>query len=180
MELKAKPKAKKGRPAKYLNPEKAFEWFDESAFEEAKKKRQEWEDAYINLKAITGTEFETLNDFEQDLRKKYPELSKLDINQLYIMEGKDRTEIGIAFSELRFVSKPSLAKDDYTVKIPAEKANEYSHYLSIAEAFNNIRAEGNNSINIAQIPNITGSRIVLDSRSMKLRVNAYRFTKGYK
>ena len=96
------------------------------------------------------------------------------------MEGKNRVEIERAFSELDFISKPSLEKDDYTVKIPAERANEYSYYLAIAEAFNNIRAAGNTNINVAQLPNITGSRIVLDIRSMKLIPNAYHFTENYR
>ena len=179
-ELQAKPKVKRGRPKKYLNPEKAFEWFDELAFEEAKKKHQEWEEAYLTCKAITGTDFENLQDYETNLRGKYPELAKLDIQQLYIMEGKNRIEIERAFSELDFISKPSLEKNDYTVKIPAERANEYSYYLAIAEAFNNIRAAGNTNINVAQLPNITGSRIVLDIRSMKLIPNAYHFTENYR
>ena len=180
MELKAKPKAPKGRPKKFLNPEKAFEWFDELAHLEAKKKHQDWAEVFEDCKRITGTEFESLNDFEKDLRSKYPELSKLDIDQLYIMDGKDKGTISFAFSELDRISKPSLDKDEYTVKIPAEKANEYSYYLAIAEAFNNIRAEGNNQINIAQLPNITGNRIVLDVRTMKVVPNAYRFTEQYK
>ena len=180
MELKAKPKARRGRPTKNLNPEKAFVWLDESALDEAKKKHQEWEEAYLTCKAITGTDFETLKDFEKELRGKYPELSKLDIQQLYIMEGKNRVEIERAFSELDYISKPSLDPDTYTVKIPAENANEYSWYLSIAEAFNNIRAEGNTNINVAQLPNITGNRIVLDIRSMKLIPNAYQFTENYR
>ena len=75
-ELQAKPKVKRGRPKKYLNPEKAFEWFDELAFEEAKKKHQEWEEAYLTCKAITGTDFENLEDYESNLRGKYPELPK--------------------------------------------------------------------------------------------------------
>ena len=180
MELKAKPKAKKGRPAKYLNPEKAFEWFDESAHLEAIKQLELWQEQYKETKLITQTEFETLNDFEQDLRKKFPELSKLDINQLYIMDGKDKQTIESAFRNLKVISKPSTDKDTYTVKIPAEKANEYSWYLSIAEAFNNIRAEGNTNINVAQLPNITGNRIILDVRAMKLVPNPYLFTQDYR
>ncbi|MEN8844871.1 MAG: hypothetical protein ABF261_01140, partial [Candidatus Arcticimaribacter sp.] len=85
-----------------------------------------------------------------------------------------------AFSDLDAISKPPIDKDTYTVKIPAEKANEYSWYLAIAEAFNNIRAEGNTNINVAQLPNITGNRIVLDVRSMRLIPNPYRFTKDFK
>ncbi|MGC6438784.1 MAG: hypothetical protein ACON4B_07400 [Flavobacteriaceae bacterium] len=178
--LKAKPKAPKGRPKKYLNPEKAFEWFDEFAFEEAKKKHQQWEEEYKNCVDVTGTEYECLEDFEKELRSKYPELLKLDITQLYIIEGKNKVDVERAFNSLNSISKPSLDKDDYTVKIPASKANEYSWYLAIAEAFNNIRAAGNTNINVAQLPNITGNRIVLDVKTMKIVPNAYLFTQDFK
>ena len=180
MELKAKPKAPKGRPKKYLNPEKAFEWFDELAHAEAVQQVKLWQEQYEDTKRITGSDFETLEAFEQDLRGKYPELSKLSIEQLYIMDGKDKGTIEGAFRDLKAISKPSTDKDTYTVKIPAEKANEYSWYLAIAEAFNNIRAEGNTNINVAQLPNITGNRIVLDVRSMRLMPNPYRFTKDFR
>lgn len=180
MELKAKPKAPKGRPKKYLNPEKAFEWFDELAHAEAVQQVKLWQEQYEDTKRITGSDFETLEAFEQDLRGKYPELSKLSIEQLYIMDGKDKGTIKGAFSDLDAISKPPTDKDTYTVKIPAEKANEYSWYLAIAEAFNNIRAEGNTNINVAQLPNITGNRIVLDVRSMRLIPNPYRFTKDFR
>ena len=52
MELKAKPKAPKGRPKKFLNPEKAFVWFDELAYVEAKKKQQEWAEVFEDCTAI--------------------------------------------------------------------------------------------------------------------------------
>ena len=179
-ELKAKPKAPRGRKKKYLDPEKAFTWFDESAYIDAKKDFQEWEEVFERCKAITGTEFEKFEDFENELRSRYPELTKLDIKQLYIMDNKDRVEIEAAFRELAYKAKPSIDKDDYTVKVPARHANEYSYYLAIAEAFNSIRAMGNTNINIAQVPNITGNRIVLDVRLMALRPNAYHFTENYK
>ena len=179
-ELQAKPKVKRGRPKKYLNPEKAFEWFDESAYIQAEKDFQEWEELFEKCKTITGTEFEKFEDFENELRAKYPELEKLDIRQLYIMDNKDRVEIERAFLELSYKAKPSLDKDEYTVKVPAKHANEYSYYLAIAEAFNNIRAMGNTNINIAQLPNLTGNRIVLDVREMRLRPNAYHFTENYR
>jgi len=180
MELQAKPKAPKGRPKKYLNPEKAFEWYDELAHAEALQKMKEWEQQYEETKTITGTNFETIKEFETQLRSNYPELSKLDIEQLYILDGKDRQAIKSAFGELNAISKPPTDKDTYTVKIPAEKANEYSWYLAIADAFNNIRAAGGTNVNVAMLPNITQSKIVLDVRTMKLVPNAYMFTQDFR
>lgn len=72
-ELKAKPKAPRGRKKKCLDPDKAFEWFDELAFDQAKKKHQEWEEAYLTCKAVTCTDSENLEDYESNLRGKYPE-----------------------------------------------------------------------------------------------------------
>lgn len=178
--LIAKPKAKKGRPLKNLNPSKAFEWFDETEYARAVQDHKVWEELFDEVKVVTKTEYETLVDFEKDLRSKYPELTKLDIQQLYILAGLDRVVITDVFRRLQAKSKPSLDKDVYTVKIPAEKANEYSNYLSIAQAFNNLREAGNNQLNTSLIPQITGNRIVLDSRSMKLICNPYRFTQNYK
>jgi len=180
MELKAKPKAKRGRPSKNLNPEKAFEWFDEVDYQRALQDRKLYDEELESCKSITRTDFEKLEDFEEDLRSKHPELKALDIKQLYILEGLDIEAIQGAFRDLSNVSKTPIDKERYTIKVPAEKANEYSHYLSICQAFNNIRAEGNTSINISLIPNITGNRIILDSRTMRLVPNVYRFTKDYK
>ena len=84
------------------------------------------------------------------------------------------------YRRLQAKSKPSLDKETYVIKIPAEKANEYSNYLSIAQAFNNLREAGNNQLNTSLLPQMTGNRIVLDSRSMKLIPNAYRFTQDFK
>ena len=84
-ELKAKPKRKQGRPKKYLNPEKAYEWFDEEAYNEALKLAAEWDKKFQQTKIITQSEFETLDEFEQDLRDDFPHLDKLDIEQLYII-----------------------------------------------------------------------------------------------
>ena len=179
-ELKAKPKARRGRPIKNLNPDKAFEWFDELEFQRALQDRKLWDEEYERCKTITGTTFETLEEFENDLRLKHPELSKLDIDQLYILDGLDRLIIKGAYQDLNAISKTSVNKEDFTIKVPAKHANEYSYYLAIAEAFNNIRAEGNTNINVAQLPNITGNRIVLDIRSMKLIPNAYQFTENYR
>lgn len=178
--LIAKPKAKKGRPLKNLNPNKAFEWFDETEYARAVQDHKVWEELFDEVKVVTKTEYETLVDFEKDLRSKYPELTKLDIRQLYILAGLDREVITDVYRSLQAKSKPSLEKDVYTVKIPSEKANEYSQYLSIAQAFNNLREAGNNQLNTSLIPQITGNRIVLDSRSMKLICNPYRFTQNYK
>ena len=178
--LIAKPKAKKGRPLKNLNPSKAFEWFDETEYARAVQDHKVWEELFDEVKVVTKTEYETLVDFEKDLRSKYPELTKLDIRQLYILAGLDREVITDVFRRLQAKSKPSLDKDVYTVKIPAEKANEYSNYLSIAQAFNNLREAGNNQLNTSLLPQMTGNRIVLDSRSMKLIPNAYRFTQDFK
>ena len=178
--LIAKPKAKKGRPLKNLNPNKAFEWFDETEYARAVQDHKVWEELFEEVKIITDTEHETLAEFEKDLRAKYPELAKLDIYQLYILAGLDRVAITDVFRRLQAKSKPSLDKDVYTVKIPSEKANEYSQYLSISQAFNNLREAGNNQLNTSLIPQITGNRIVLDSRSMKLVPNAYRFTQDFK
>lgn len=178
--LIAKPKAKKGRPLKNLNPNKAFEWFDETEYARAVQDHKVWEELFDEVKVVTKTEYETLVDFEKDLRAKYPELTKLDIRQLYILAGLDREVITDVYRSLQAKSKPSLEKDVYTVKIPSEKANEYSQYLSIAQAFNNLREAGNNQLNTSLIPQITGNRIVLDSRSMKLICNPYRFTQNYK
>ena len=178
--LIAKPKAKKGRPLKNLNPKKAFEWFDETEYARAKQDFKIWEETFEEAKTITETEYETLKDFENDLRSKYPELAKLEIQQLYILAGLNREVITDVYRRLQAKSKPSLDRETYIVKIPAEKANEYSNYLSIAQAFNNLREAGNNHLNTSLLPQITGNRIVLDSRSMKLMPNPYRFTQDYK
>jgi len=178
--LIAKPKAKKGRPLKNLNPKKAFEWFDETEYARAKQDFKIWEETFEEAKTITETEYETLEDFENDLRSKYPELAKLEIQQLYILAGLNREVITDVYRRLQAKSKPSLDRETYIVKIPAEKANEYSNYLSIAQAFNNLREAGNNHLNTSLLPQITGNRIVLDSRSMKLMPNPYRFTQDYK
>lgn len=177
MKLEAKPKAPKGRPKKYLNPEKAFTYFDEDAWKEAIAIYKEWEEEYENCKAITGTEHETLEDFELELRDGFPQLDKLDIAQVYIVAEKNMDIIRGAFRSLESKSKPPIDKDTYTVKIPAERANEYSQYLAICEAFNNIRAAGNTNINTSMLPRITANRIVLQYRSMKLQPNPYLFTK---
>lgn len=178
--LTAKPKKKVGRPAKYLNPNKAYEWFDESAHLEAVKQNEKWQEQYKQTKIITGSDAKTLEEFDKDLRAEKPDLAKLEIDQLYILKGLDRTAIKRAYNELRAISCPATDKDTYTVKIPAENANEYSWYLSICDAFNQIRKAGYTQVNVAQLPNICANKIVLNHRSMKLEPNHYMFTKDYK
>ena len=109
----------------------------------------------------------------------YCDLAKLDIKQLYILAGLNREAITDVYRRLQTKNKPSLEKETYVVKIPTEKANEYSNYLSIAQAFNNLREAGNNHLNSSLLPQMTGNRIVLDSRSMKLMPNPYRFIQDY-
>ena len=175
MELKANPKRKQGRPKTKLDPDKAFTWMDEDALNEAKAVFKQWEEEYEKCKVITGTVHENLNDFEKELRETFPDLAKLDIEQLYIIADKNIDIIRGAYRSLEMKSKPSIDPDTYTVKIPAEKANEYSWYLAISEAFNNIRESGNTNINTAMLPRITANRIVLHTRSMKLMPNPYLF-----
>ena len=121
---------------------------------------------------------ETLQEFEKELRAEMPDLAKLDIDQLYILKGLNRVDISKAFRDLEVISCPSTDKNNYTVKIPAEKANEYSWYLSICDAFNQIRMAGYTQVNVAQLPNICSNKIILNNRSMKLEPNHYLFTKG--
>lgn len=178
-DLIAKPKRAKGRPKKIFNPEKTYEWFDESEYKRALQDFKLWEDEYNRVKVITGTEFETIEEFEADLRAKYPELEALDITQLYLVAKLDKQAIRNAYRELQRHSKVAVDKSVYTVKIPAERALEYSQYLAIVQAFTELR-KTNNKINIMQLPQLTNNNIVFDVRSGALRVNAYRFTESYK
>lgn len=177
-QLLAKPKKQVGRPAKYLNPNKAYEWFDEFAHLEAIKQNEKWDKQYEETKIITGSKCKTLQEFNKTLREELPDLAKLEIEQLYIIKGYDKQTIENAFAELSAISKPPKDKDTYTIKIPAEKANEYSWYLSICDAFNQIRSAGYTQVNVALLPNICANKIVLNNRSMKLEPNHYLFTKG--
>ena len=176
--IKAKPKKRVGRPAKYLNPDKAYEWYDHGAHLEAIKQNDKWQEQYIQTKVTTGSEAKTLQEFEKELRAEMPDLAKLDIDQLYILKGLNRVDISKAFRDLEVISCPSTDKNNYIVKIPAEKANEYSWYLSICDAFNQIRMAGYTQVNVAQLPNICSNKIILNNRSMKLEPNHYLFTKG--
>jgi len=177
-DLIAKPKRAKGRPKKIFNPEKTYEWFDESEYKRALQDFKLWEEEYNRVKVITGTEFETIEEFEADLRTKYPDLEALEITQLYLAK-LDKQAIRSAYSELKRHSKVPVDKSVYTVKIPAENALEYSQYLAIVQAFTELR-KTNNKINIMMLPQLTNNNIVFDVRSGALRVNAYKFTESYK
>ena len=173
-ELQAKTKRKRGRPAKYLQPDKAFSWFDEKEYNYQVKCYKDWERAFESLKIITGAEFETLAEYEADLRSKYPDLEKLDIKQLYILENIDRPTIERAYAEFCAIGKPDLNKENYTINIPAERAGEYGLYLNICNAFNQLREDAK-YLNIAVLPSTLGHRIVLNEAEMKLEVNAHHF-----
>lgn len=55
-ELQAKTKRKRGRPVKYLQPDKAFSWFDEKEYNYQVKCYKDWEKAFESLKIITGAD----------------------------------------------------------------------------------------------------------------------------
>ena len=46
MELETKTVRAKGRPKKYFDTSKVYEWVDESAFQSAKRDYKRWEDAF--------------------------------------------------------------------------------------------------------------------------------------
>ena len=73
----------------------------------------------------------------------------------------------------------SLLEKNYTVTIPVERAEEYSKYLAIVNAFNELRKD-NNTLNVMQIPQIVNNKIIFDVRRGCLAVNAYLFTKDYR
>lgn len=120
-----------------------------------------------------------MEEYEVELRSNHPDLDKLDIRQLYILEGKDRQEYERAFRELKSVNKPPIDKDHYTVTIPVERAEEYSRHLSIANNFNEIR-KTDTTVNVMVLPQLTNNKVVFDVRTGALRVNAYMFTQDYK
>ena len=177
--MEVKEKRLKGRPKKYFSTDKVYEWIDETEFTRAKQQFNVWQEAYTTCKVLTGSEFETLEDYEKDLRNRHPELDKLDIRQLYILEGRDRTDFEKAFRDLKAVSKPSIDKETYTVRIPVERAEEYARYLSIANNFNDLRVD-DNTINVMLLPQITNNKIVFNVRSGKVEPNAFLFTQDYK
>ena len=178
-DLIAKPKRAKGRPKTKFDTAKTYEWFDVSEYKRALQDIKLWEEEYNRVKVITGTEFETIEEFEADLRTKYPDLEALDITQLYLVAKLDKQVIRSAYSEFKRHSKVPVDKLTYTVKIPAENALEYSQYLAIVQAFTELR-KTNNKINIMMLPQLTNNNIVFDVRSGALRVNAYKFCESYK
>ena len=178
-DLIAKPKRAKGRPKTKFDTTKTYEWLDESEYKRALQDFKLWEAEYERVKVITGTEFETIVEFEADLRSKYPDLNALDITQLYIVAKLDKEVIRKAYRDLKTHSKVPVDKETYTVKIPAENAVEYSHHLAVVQSVTELR-KTNNQINMMAIPQIFNNKIVFDIRSGQLRVNAYRFTEDYK
>lgn len=177
--MEVKEKRLKGRPKKYFSTDKVYEWVDESEFARAKQQFNVWQEAYERCKILTGSEFETLEDYEKELRNRHPELDKLEIKQLYILEGNNRADFERAFNELKSINKPPLDIENYTVKIPVEKAEEYSRYLSVANNFNDLRVN-DNTINVMLLPQITNNKIVFNIRSGKVEPNAYIFSQNYK
>lgn len=131
------------------------------------------------LAKVTKAHIEILEEFETDLRGKYPDLDALDITQLYLVAKLDKEVIRKAYRDLKTHSKVPLDKEAYTVKIPAENALEYSQYLAIVQAFTELR-KSNNKINIMMLPQLTNNNIFFDVRSGSLRVNAYKFCESYK
>ena len=178
-DLIAKPKRAKGRPKTKFDTTKTYEWLDESEYKRALQDFKLWEQEYERVKVITDTEFETIEEFEADLRSKYPDLDALDITQLYIVAKLDKEVIRKAYRDLKTHSKVPVDKETYTVKIPPENALEYSHHLAVVQSVTELR-KTNNQINMMAIPQIFNNKIVFDIRSGQLRVNAYRFTEDYK
>ena len=176
--MEAKPKAKKGRPRKTLDT-KGFEFFQEREWQRALQDRKVWEEQYEKTKAITGADFETFEEFEENLRSKHPDLAALAIDQLYILEGIDRIVIKSAYMELERITKAPIDKESYTLHIPSERVNEYSLYLTIANCFNNIRDQYKTRLPIPQVQEITANRVVFNHQTLKLEVNGAYFCKEY-
>ena len=179
MGLETKTVRGKGRPKKYFDTSKVYEWVDEAAFQAAKREYKKWEDAFNECKRLTKSEYESIEQYDEHLRTEFPDLNKLDIDQLYILKNLDRDEYQRAFRELKSVNKPSTDVKTYTVVIPVERAVEYSKYLAIVNAFNELRKD-NNTLNVMQIPQIVNNKIVFDVRRGCLAVNAYLFQKDYR
>ena len=95
------------------------------------------------------------------------------------MAKLDKQAIRNAYRDLKVHSKVHVDKETYTVKIPGENALEYSQYLSIVQAFTELR-KTNNKINIMMLPQVTNNRIVFDVRAGGLKVNTYMFSESYK
>jgi len=177
--VQVKEKKAVGRPRKWMDTKKIYTWLDESEWARAKQQYKVWEEAFEACKALTGSEYETLEEYEADLRSRHPELDKLDIRQLYILENKVRVDFEKAFRDLKAISKPDISKEKYEVKIPVERAEEYSRYLSIANNFNELR-KTDNTINVMVLPQITNNKILFDVRTAKCQPNAYLFVQNYK
>ena len=177
--MDVKDKKSVGRPKKYFDTKRVYEWVDENEWARAKQQHKVWKAAKQTCKTLTGSDYETLDEFDSNLRTKHPDLDKLDIQQLYILNGLDRNEYKKAFRELNAVSNPSIDKETYTVRIPVEKADEYARYLSIANNFNEIR-KNDNTINVMVLPQITNNKIVFDVRQGRVVPNAYLFTQDAK
>ena len=161
------------------DPEKTYEWLDESEYKRALQDFKLWEQEYERVKVITGTEFETIEELETDLRSKYPDLEALEITHLYLVAKLDKKAIRKAYRDLKMHSKVPVDKETYTVKIPAENTLEYSHHLAVVQSVTELR-KTNNQINMMAVPQIFNNKIVFDVRSGQLRVNVYRFTESYK
>ena len=179
MGLETKTVRSKGRPKKYFDTGKIYEWVDESALQSAKREYKRWEDAFNECKRFTKSDYESIEQYDEHLRTEFPDLNKLDIDQLYILKNLDRAEYQRAFRELKSVNKPSTDVKSYTVVIPVERAVEYSKYLAIVNAFNELRKD-NNTLNVMQIPQVVNNKIVFDIRRGCLAVNAYLFHKDYR
>ena len=89
-DLIAKPKRSKGRPRKNFDVTKTYEWLDDSEYKRALQDFKLWEQEYERVKVITGTEFETIEELETDLRSKYPDLEALEITHLYLVAKLDK------------------------------------------------------------------------------------------
>ena len=127
-----------GRPKKYYDTKKIYSWFDEDAYTRAKKDYDKWCEAKKELRDEIGFDFNNQTELEDELRKKHPELSMLDIEQLYKIEGILKDNIDFAFHKFSRFGKnpPSLDKEDFTVKVPVELAEEYSFILKNAKIKN--------------------------------------------
>ena len=82
MGLETKTVRSKGRPKKYFDTSKVYEWVDEAAFQAAKREYKKWEDAFNECKRLTKSEYESIEQYDEHLRTEFPDLNKLDIDQL--------------------------------------------------------------------------------------------------
>ena len=61
MGLETKTVRSKGRPKKYFDTSKVYEWVDEAAFQAAKREYKNWEDAFNECKGLTKSEYESIS-----------------------------------------------------------------------------------------------------------------------